>query len=69
MIPFDVQQSIRKCTDDFQNTVKDVQKMDETTRFKIKNIKDKLMMKEHPCRNCSIVEEKLNIKIRNDLER
>jgi hypothetical protein len=41
--------------------------MDETARLKIKNIKEKLMMRDHPCRNCSLVEETLKIKTRNNI--
>lgn len=62
MIPYDVEKNIRKCTDDFQSHVMDIRRMDETTRLKIQNIKQKLMMKEHACRNCTLLEEKLRIK-------
>ncbi len=65
MIPFDVEQSIRKRTDDFHSNVADVQRMDESARTKIQNIKDKLKMKDHLCRNCGLVEEKIRIKERN----
>lgn len=41
--------------------------MDESTRNKIRNIKERLMMKEPHCRNCSIVEERLRIKANAEL--
>ncbi len=65
MLPYDVEKNIRKCTDDFQSNVKDIKRMDESTRLKIQNIKQKLMTREQTCRNCALLEENIRIKTNN----